>query len=158
MIRHSEGTDRAKDPYRVCYGYKHAIVDLIDHPAITGEWKGADGKVGEPLSDEMCRGVGLSPGCRSTAAGAYQIIRPTWVSIKNALHLPDFLPDSQDLACVEIIKRAGALAFIESGQFIEAVSACRRDWASLPGNTAGQPQRTYAALQDVYLSSGGVLV
>ena len=40
MIASSEGTDRAADPYRVCFGYKHTIADLGDHPAITGEWKG----------------------------------------------------------------------------------------------------------------------
>ena len=69
-IRHSEGTDRAADPYRVVYSYNHTIVNLSDHPAVTGEWKGA------PLDN-------LGPlyvGKISTAAGAYQIIKPTWLA------------------------------------------------------------------------------
>src|SRR6202035_5065809 len=93
-IRHSEGTDKAADPYRCCYAYRHIIVDLSDHPVITGEWHG------ESLA-------GLGPtyvGKVSTAAGAYQIIKPTWVSLKARLSLRDFTGPSQDAAATELIR------------------------------------------------------
>lgn len=150
-ISHSEGTDRAADPYRCCFGFKHTIASLADHPAVTGEW------TGEVLQDEICRGAGFAPGCKSTAAGRYQIIRPTWTSIRNSLGLKDFGPDSQDSACIELLSRRGAIDMVVAGNFIEAIVQCRQEWASLPGNAAGQPQRTMAALRDAYLSAGGAL-
>ena len=41
VIKLAEGTDRGSDPYRVCFGFGHTIRDLSEHPAITGEWRGA---------------------------------------------------------------------------------------------------------------------
>lgn len=151
-IAHAEGTDRAPDPYRVVYSFEHAIIDLSDHPTITGEWPG------KVLTDAQCRNAGLSPGCKSTAAGKYQITRPTWVRLKGILTLTDFRAASQDLACVQLIAEVKAEDLVERGEFVQAVMQCRHTWASLPGNTAGQPQRTYAQLQDAYLSAGGTFV
>ena len=151
MIAFAEGTQRAADPYRVTFGYRHTIADLSDHPAITGEWKG------ERLSDAMCRGAGLSPGCVSTAAGRFQIIRPTWAACKKALNLPDFGPASQHAAAVYLIKQRGALDAVVAGDVAQAVDLCRAEWASLPGNGAGQPQRRMDELMAAYESAGGVL-
>ena len=151
MIASAEGTDRAPDPYRVCYSYRHTIADLSDHPAITGEWKG------EKLPDAMCAGAGLGPGCVSTAAGRYQIIRRTWLSCKRALGLRDFSPASQSAAAVYLIKSRGALDHVRNGRIPEAVQACRLEWASLPGAGYGQPERKLAALVNVYQDAGGQL-
>ncbi len=147
MIAAAEGTSRAADPYRVCYGYRHTIRSLAEHPAVSGEW------AGEPLDN-------LGPayrGKRSTAAGRYQIIRPTWEATRRALALPDFGPASQDAAAVYLIKRRGALPAVQAGQLQRAVSLCAQEWASLPGSTAGQPQRQMAFLADTYTSNGGAL-
>ena len=76
-IRHSEGTDRALDPYRVVYGFTLTLVSLMDHPAITGEWLGAQ-----------------TPYGHTSAAGAYQIEVGTWRDCKAALRLTDFTPTS----------------------------------------------------------------
>lgn len=149
MIAVSEGTQRAPDPYRCCYGYTHVVVDLSDHPAITGEWHG------EPLSDALCIAAGLSPGCVSTAAGRYQINKPTWVHLKTKLGLRSFDGPSQDDAAIEDIKEAGALELVNAGRVADAISKCRGIWASLPGNTAGQPQRSYAELVNAYANAGG---
>ena len=127
MIAASEGTDRAPDPYRVCYGYAHTIADLSGHPATIGEWKG------ERLSDAMCKGAGLSAGCVSTAAGRYQMIRRTWGACAHALRLSDFGPASQDAAAVYLTKQRGALDDVQAGRIADAISKCRREWASLPG-------------------------
>lgn len=150
-IRESEGTARAGDPYRVCYAYKHTIASFTDHPAITGEWRG------EPLSAAMCAGAGLGPGCVSTAAGAYQIVKPTWQRMKAKLGLADFGPASQDAAAVQLLKERGALAYLERGDFAGAVNAARKEWASLPGAGYGQGEKTIAWLTDKFTAAGGVL-
>ena len=156
VIAWAEGTERAPDPYRVCYGYRHTIRDLGEHPAVlradgTREWSG------ERLSDAMCRGAGLSPGCVSTAAGRYQLIRPTWVRCKRALRLPDFGPASQDAAAVYLIRERGAVDEVEAGRIEEAIRLCRTEWASLPGNSAGQPQRAMSELLAQFERAGGNL-
>lgn len=150
LIAWAEGTDREPEPYRVCYGYRHTIRDLAQHPALSGEWRG------EKLSDAMCKGAGLGPGCVSTAAGRYQIIRRTWQNCQRAMNLQDFGPDSQDAAAIYLLRQRGALELIERGDIRGAIVKARPEWASLPGNAAGQPQRRADDLLAVYSRSGGV--
>ena len=148
MIAVSEGTDRAADSYAVCYGYRHTVQSFSDHPAVTREW------LGEPLDNLGAKYKGMV----STAAGRYQIIRPTWLGCKAALALPDFSPDSQDKAALYIIAQAHALDLVKVGHFAEAVHACRKQWASLPGADApGQRMRSLETLQAAYVSAGGAL-
>lgn len=149
MIRMAEGTSRAADPYRVCFAYRHTIVDLVDHPAITGEWRG------ERLTDAQCIAAGFSPGCVSTAAGAYQMTKPTWREAKRALGLVDFGPESQDRAAVYLIRRRGAIDAIAEGRITDAIHLCRQEWASLPGAGYGQPERQLASLLGAFEAAGG---
>ena len=80
------------DCYDIFYGGSR-FNDFSDHPVLTGEKKGI------PLADHICAASGLGPGCVSTAAGAYQIIKPTWRRIREiAPRLEDFSPASQDEA------------------------------------------------------------
>jgi muramidase (phage lysozyme) len=151
LIAFAEGTSREKDPYAVCYGYKHTIKDFSNHPTITGEWEG------EKLPDEYCRKAGFSPGCKSTAAGKYQIIRPTWLGIKKKLFLRDFGRVSQDKAALELLRSVDALDDIRSGQLASAVRKARSIWASLPGANYGQPERRLTDLQAVFTKNGGIL-
>lgn len=151
MIASAEGTDRRPDPYRVCYAYAHTIADLSDHPAVTGEWKG------ERLPDAMCAGAGFGPGCVSSAAGRYQLIKSTWLLCKRQLGLTDFGPASQDAAAVYLIRKRGALDDVRAGRVADAVAKCRLEWASLPGAGYGQPERRLTALVDAYERAGGVL-
>lgn len=137
-IRHGEGTDRAADPYRVVYGFTHTIVDMSDHPALTGEWLGVKTKYGH-----------------TSAAGAYQIERATWVGCKTQLRLLDFTAASQDDAAILLIKEKGGLALLSQGRFADAVVACRKVWASLPGGNSGQPEVALANLTNFYAGAGG---
>jgi len=149
-IAAAEGTDPNRygiEPYRVCYGYRHTIRDLAEHPAVSGEW------AGEPLDALGPRYAGL----RSTAAGKFQIIRPTWLRVKRALGLPDFGPASQDAAAVYLIRQRGALDAIERGDFAGALALCAAEWASLPGSTAGQPTRKLDQLAQVFTANGGAI-
>lgn len=150
MLRASEGTAGQSDPYRVCYGYSHVISNMSDHPAVTGEWRG------QVLPDAMCRNAGYGPGCVSSAAGAYQVIKPTWVALRDRLGLPDFSSYSQDRAALELVRQRGALADVQAGRLQAAISKCRNEWASLPGNYAGQGQRSFAQLQSWFTGAGGL--
>jgi lysozyme len=147
MVRHSEGTDKYPNPWAVCFEGKFTITDFTDHPAVMGTWHG------EPLDFLGPRYAGL----RSTAAGAYQLIKPTWLGCRIALDLPDFSPDSQDKAAAYLISHAGAMPFIESGDIATAIIHCRSLWASLPGGGSGQPQVPLASLTTAYLNGGGSL-
>lgn len=157
LIEYAEGTGRnphtgqAIDPYRTCYGYKHTIQSFADHPAVTKEWWG------EVLPPNLCRNVGLSPGCRSTAAGRHQLIRPTWLEAKAKLRLKDFSPDNQDRAALYLIEQVGALEDIHAGRLTEAVAKCSAKWASLPGSKAGQPERRLGGLLVAFKSAGGTV-
>lgn len=148
LIEYAEGTGRdGRDPYRTCYGYKHTIQSLADHPAVTREWKG-----------ESIASLGPQyAGMVSTAAGRYQIIRPTWLEAKRALQLADFSPASQDAAAVWLIRRRGALDDVKAGRIAQAVELCRAEWASLPGAGYGQPERKMAELIGAYSQAGGAL-
>lgn len=143
----SEGTQRYPDPYRVVFGGKYTIVNLSDHPAITGEWHGESlAFLGPAYAHEI-----------STAAGRYQINKPTWLYCRGSIDLPTFEPQYQDAAAVFLIEKHGAQDLVEQGHFAQAIWKCCDVWASLPGNTSGQPQHSFAALSQVYTDAGGIL-
>jgi lysozyme len=137
MLRHSEGTDKAPDPYAVTFGEAFTIQDFSDHPHALG-WPGY-----------LWRGI------HETASGAFQITYPTWAKLKARLSLPDFSPQSQNAAALELIREAGALDLVYAGRVTEAIERCHGIWASLPGSTSGQPQRSMAQLIQAYGDSGG---
>lgn len=91
----------------------------------------------------------------STAAGAYQIIFPTWQGLVRMYGFEDFCPDSQDEAAVALIAGRKALEDVKAGRFEDAVAKCSLEWASLPGSTAGQRTEPLAAVRKVYEDAGG---
>lgn len=93
----------------------------------------------------------------STAAGAYQIIWPTWTELCKQYDFPDFSPDSQDEAAVALIAGRKALHNVKEGHFAKAVEKCADEWASLPGSTAGQRTESFDAVLAVYLANGGTV-
>lgn len=83
-----------------------------DHPAITGEFEGikrADGRL-------------------TTAAGAYQITRSTWLDIDGKGRFGSFNPTAQDAAAIFLLNRRGALHDIMAGRIELAVSKLRTEW------------------------------
>jgi lysozyme len=128
--------------YSTFYGGSR-FYDFSDHPVNTGEKKGVR------LSDAQCRASGFGPGCVSTAAGAYQFIKPTWDRIRAiSPRLPDFSPASQDEAAVRLLDSIGALALIQSGDIEGAIAKSSKTWASLPGSKAQQNPRQFAFVID----------
>lgn len=93
----------------------------------------------------------------SSAAGRYQMIRPTWTALKNRLKLPDFTPGSQDRACDELLRECGAKALLAQGKFDEACYAANKIWASLPGSPYGQRTENVATLRAIFSAAGGVI-
>lgn len=73
----------------------------------------------------------------STAAGSWQITGTTWRRISKILGLPDFSEPSQLLAALELFKRTGGVAKLQSGDFAGAVKAAGNEWQSLPGSSLG---------------------
>lgn len=161
MIAHSEGCDRPPappDPYRTCFEFKHVIQDFAYHPAElrpdgTQEWMGESLKfLAERLNrPELANEI-------STAAGRYQITRPTYLRLSKVLNTKGFAPDVQDDMCIQLLKEAGALTLINRGAVAYAITLCHELWASLPGSTSGQPQTPFADLIHTYLEAGGAYV
>jgi muramidase (phage lysozyme) len=140
MLAKSEGTDRVGHTY--CRGY-----DVI-----------VGGSTFDSFHAHPRKLVDL-PRLRikSTAAGRYQLIWPTWKALRDRLKLPDFGPASQDAAAIELLRECGALPLIERGEFARAVQAARKIWASLPGAGYGQRENSLATLQGYYERSGGTV-
>ena len=142
MIRSAENRS-VPDPQRYNRFYANIqFSGLADHPVATGELEGIH------LSDAMCRAAGFSTGCVSTAAGAYQLILPTWQRYRQAgawgPYLPDFGVASQDEAARRILQSSGALGELVTGNFSSAVRIASKTWASLPGSTAQQGGVSFA--------------
>jgi muramidase (phage lysozyme) len=134
MLRFAEGTERGgADSYRVMFGGSLAP-NLQQHP------------------DKVMRG-------RSTAAGAYQFLTPTWKQQQQKLNLGSFGPLEQDIAALDLARQRtlglGGLSYLQKkGLTPEFVAALAPEWASLPtlaGRSAyGQPVKSFSSLEETY--------
>lgn len=149
VIRVAEGTAGANG-YRTMFGGR-LFDDFADHPRRAVQFTDAKGRR-----------------LWTSAAGAYQFmaVSPipggstkvnTWDRIKAKLGLPDFGPESQDAAAIELISECGALGDVQAGRFASAIDKCRGVWASLPGAGYAQPERSLDSLTTAYLAAGGTL-
>ena len=151
-IRQSENGD--PNIYNQYYGGSF-FNDMSNHPVLTGE------KQPIPLSDAMCKAAGMGPGCVTTAAGAYQITRSTWLDLQrwgDGTPLPDFSPASQDAAAIRILQHDGAYDALMNGDLTRAIAIASGRWASLPYSTAGQhpePAQTFLAFYNDGLAALG---
>ena len=91
----------------------------------------------------------------STAAGAYQITYPTWLTIQAVAALPDFSPRSQDLAAVTLLKIRGALGYVIAGDMDNALRVASKTWASLPYTDSQQRHVTVDVALSTYTANGG---
>lgn len=136
MLAYSEGTN-GPDGYRTMFGGQLAP-DLADHPHVFFDFVD---KAGRRLS--------------TSAAGRYQFLWRTWDALRNQLSLPDFGPESQDSAALELVRQRGALNDVDAGRFADAVRKCAPIWASLPGAGYDQPERKLSQLVAAYTAAGG---
>lgn len=134
MIQYAEGTI-GLNAYRTLYG-SGLFNDYSRHPNIAvTKW-----------------------GITSTAAGAYQLLISTWIEIQTALQLPDFSPQSQDRAAIELIRKKDALTDVLNGKIVSAIYKCRKIWASFPGAGYGQGEKQIESLLQFYTKAGGKLI
>ena len=142
VIAFSEGTDRPEVQQSVHCGYD----------VIVG---------GSLLTDFTRHPRKLVPlpryGIKSTAAGRYQMIWPTWNALAKRLQLEDFTPYSQDMACNELLRECGALRCLARGDFEGACRAANKIWASLPGSPHGQRTEKVGTLRAIFIDRGGVV-
>lgn len=145
MIRTCEGTNTHDDEgYRALFGYTLAahgplFSGFADHPNVRTAFTQTDGTHNW-----------------TTAAGAYQIIYRTWSTvIQPKLKLPDFSPESQDLAAAWLIADADAMDDVLTGRLQMAIDKCSGIWASLPASHYLQPKRSYTFALNAFLQSGG---
>jgi lysozyme len=138
MLAYSEGTS-GPDGYRMMFGGR-LFDSFADHPRVY--WPFTNGR-GERLT--------------TSAAGRYQFLARTWDTLRARLGLPDFGPESQDAAALELVRERGALADVQAGRIAEACRKCAPIWASLPGAGYAQPERKLPALLAAYQASGGNL-
>ncbi len=98
---------------------------------------------------------------RTTAAGMYQITRPTWKHHGGKLGLTDFSPRTQDLIAVEILRSLGVVEAIKAGRIAAVMPKVARTWAALPkGPGQGnhyppQAYMDYDTFLKIYLRAGG---
>lgn len=93
----------------------------------------------------------------STAAGAYQIIAPTWDGLVRQYNFPDFCPECQNEAAVALIAEKRALRHVKNGDLSKAIPLLRGVWASLPGADGGQRQEPLDSVMAEYQRHGGTL-
>ena len=86
----------------------------------------------------------------STASGRYQITLPTWREITATWSTKLFSPQQQDAAALELLRQCGALNLIDAGKIENAIEAACETWASFPGNSYRQGERTVAWLLEKY--------
>jgi len=132
MLRFSEGTARAPNPYAVTFGDAFTISDFSDHPHALG-WAGYPWR-----------------GIRETAAGAYQINYPCWLGCKKVYGALNFSPAEQDRLALCLVNERHALQLVNSGDIETAIALCSAEWASLPGSQSGQPQQRLTDLLSAY--------
>jgi muramidase (phage lysozyme) len=138
-IRYAEGTwaNGADLGYRIMFG--GSLIDSLDrHP----------------------NRVNRTPGYASAAAGAYQFMPPTWAMVSRSLGFPlvgpnAFGPEVQDQAAIYLVRRRGALALADQGQFTPQLAhKLAPEWASFPTLAGrsfyGQPVKRYEALRHFY--------
>jgi muramidase (phage lysozyme) len=137
MLAYSEGTTR--NGYATLFG-GGTFDSFADHPRRL--FRFTDG-AGRQL--------------KTTAAGRYQFLARTWDSLRDKLNLPDFGPESQDAAALELIRQRGALADVKAGRVSAAIAKCAPIWASLPGAGYNQPEHKLSSLVAAYQNAGGAV-
>ncbi|EKE6829257.1 glycoside hydrolase family 104 protein [Escherichia coli] len=129
LLAKSEGTaGKGDNGYNVAFG-GDATVGYDAHPGQYYTFTQTDGKQN-----------------RTSAAGRYQIIKPTYDSLAKRLGVTDFSPETQDRMALELIRENGALEDVKRGDYAAAINKLGGVWASLPSSTAPQPHRSMAEL------------
>lgn len=124
--------------YTVLYGGGH-FTNFSAHP-----------NVHVPFYNPRKAGAAGVPNDYSTAAGKYQINKPTYDTFAPRLGVTDFSPVTQDMLAYAILNSVGADSAIANGDLATALALASRKWASLPGSTSRQGQQSYQTALDTF--------
>jgi len=95
-------------------------------------------------------------GIKSTAAGRYQFIERTWDGLAKSLGFApramNFEPQSQDRACIELLRQIKAYPQIAGGNIEGAIRIANGTWASLPGAGFGQHENRMSDLVRIFMA------
>jgi tape measure domain-containing protein len=84
------------------------------------------------LSKHPYDGRELTPGGVSSASGRYQFMGHTWKEQRQQLGLPDFSPQSQEIAAIALLKRRGVLGQVAAGKVdTGTLRSIAPEWASV---------------------------
>jgi muramidase (phage lysozyme) len=111
LIRFAEHHTDSDDVYFLLYGGKQRFLDTGKHP------------------NQRVKAWGKE----STAAGAYQILYPTWYEAWKKGIVTDFSKASQDKLAIEKLRSRHALGYVQQGDIDHAIPLLRNEWTSLPG-------------------------
>lgn len=129
VIPGAEGTD--KNGYYTAFG-GGKLDNLNDHPRYLMPFTQTDGKAN-----------------KTSAAGKYQFIQPTWDDAAAKLGLDSFNEQNQDLAALYLLKQNGALDHLLNGDYQGAVAKSGKTWASLPSSPYAQPKRSAGFVENL---------
>ncbi len=134
-ISRAEGTSGYMNSgYHTMFGGAQ-VASLADHPRQLKDFQQTDGAWN-----------------KTSAAGRYQFTQKSWDEAAAALGLNDFSPQSQDMAALWLIQRAGQLDNVLNGDFMTATNNLGGVWASLPSSPYAQPKRSQAEMESYYLA------
>lgn len=153
MIAACEGTANAGG-YATLYGSRPGNIKTFDgwadHPRLAQRISTTDRRWTSAAGLLQWMAISPIPGGGSTRLD-------TWDRMQKKLNLPDFSPESQDRAAVELFREFDALADIEAGRVLQAARKLKSQWASLPGAGYGQGERTESYVMAQYTQAGGAL-
>jgi Muramidase (phage lambda lysozyme) len=99
---------------------------------------------------------GPNQGLKSSGAGSFQFIAPTWDIYKEKLNLPDFSPESQRIAAAELArddykKRTGRDLDVDLESDDPKIQQdifrnLNKTWTSIPGGIEERPDSNWASV------------
>jgi muramidase (phage lysozyme) len=152
MLKFSEGVPLGLDGYRTLFGGTLFDNGFIDHPRIAKQFTDGAGRRLWTSAAGAYQFMAVSP---IPTGGATRV--NTWDTLQRRLQLPDFGPDSQDRAALDLVRERGALADVQAGRLALAIQKCAPVWASLPGAGYAQKERKINTLFAAYAENGGNL-
>lgn len=126
LVSYTEGTQ--KNGYRTTFGGGR-LNNLNDHPRYLKTFTQTDGKKN-----------------KTSAAGRYQFIQPTWDSVAKQYGLRDFSPENQDLGAVALLFQRGAIPALLKGDYQAAIKKTGDEWASLPSSNYKQGKKSWSSV------------
>ena len=133
LIRYAEHKTDSDNVYYVLFGGKETFSNTSTHPnKLISAW-----------------------GTKSTAAGAYQILKRSYDDAVKRGYMSDFKPASQDSYAINRIKQRKANVAIDEGDLDTAIGKLNTEWVSLPGGS--QSHMAMETAKERFQRYGGTL-